>query len=119
MLDDLVDLCPDEAMAGKTLGTDLQKGKFTPLLLMVLEKLSVAAAKELLDQFDANAAEVVAAFNTHIQRFAIFEDMHQKLMQSFALAAQTVSSQATFPAAEHLLKLLELVRLQLGRLQKY
>ena len=118
MLDDLVDLCSDEATAGKTLGTDLQKGKFTLPLLMVLEKLSVAAAKELLDQFDANAAEVVAAFNTHIQRFAIIEAMHQEIDAELALAAQTVSSQATFPAAAHLLKLLELVRLQLGRLQK-
>lgn len=118
MLDDLVDLCSDEATAGKTLGTDLQKGKFTLPLLMVLEKLSDSAAKELLDQFGADAKEVTGTFNTHIQRFAIFDAMHKEINGELALAAEVMSSQATFPAAVHLLKLLELVRLQLKRLRK-
>ena len=39
IFDDLVDLYADESMIGKTLGTDLDKGKFTLPLLLLLEKL--------------------------------------------------------------------------------
>lgn len=116
MLDDLVDLCSDEATAGKTLGTDLQKGKFTLPLLMVLEKLSASAAKELLDQFDADASAVTETFNAYMQDFAIFDAMHQEIESELAAAGQSVASQTSFPAASALLKLTQLVRLQLGRL---
>ena len=118
MLDDLVDLCADEATAGKTLGTDLQKGKFTLPLLMVLEKLSASAAKELLDQFDAGSGEVTRIFKAHIQQFAIFGAMHQEIEAELAAASQSITSQLTFPAASFLLKLPKLVRLQLARIQK-
>ena len=118
MLDDLVDLCADEASAGKTLGTDLQKGKCTLPLLMVLENLSDSAAKQLLEQFNVDAAAVVAEFNTHIQRYGIFAAMHQEVEAELAAAAKSLAIPATLPARASLLKISQLVRLQLGRIQQ-
>lgn len=44
--DDLVDLVGDEAHAGKTLGTDLAKGKFTLPVLLLLQRTDGAASQE-------------------------------------------------------------------------
>jgi octaprenyl-diphosphate synthase len=117
MLDDLVDLCADEASAGKTLGTDLQKGKFTLPLLMVIEKLSDVAAKQLLEQFNVDAAAVVAQFNTHIEHYGIFAAMHQEIEAELVAAAQSLATPSTLQSSTGLLKLSQLVRLQLGRIQ--
>ena len=42
LFDDLVDLYAEEEMIGKTLGTDLEKGKFTLPLFFLLERLPEA-----------------------------------------------------------------------------
>ena len=118
MLDDLSDLCADEATAGKTLGTDLQKGKFTLPLLMVLEKLSVSAASDLLAQYEEDASEVVDTFNAHIQHLGIIEAMHTEIEAELAVAGECLSGHTIPSAATRLLKLTQLVRLQLGRIQK-
>lgn len=48
--DDCLDLAGDEAQAGKTLGTDLQKGKLTLPILHLLELAGDNGARESLDQ---------------------------------------------------------------------
>ncbi len=48
--DDCLDLAGDEAKAGKTLGTDLQKGKLTLPILHLLQSAGANGARESLDQ---------------------------------------------------------------------
>ncbi|MBV9657821.1 MAG: polyprenyl synthetase family protein [Verrucomicrobia bacterium] len=48
--DDCLDLAGDEAHAGKTLGTDLQKGKLTLPMLFLLQTASENGARERINQ---------------------------------------------------------------------
>ncbi len=60
--DDCVDLVGSEASAGKTLGTDLRKGKFTLPVLVMLQQAgngSPGRARELLLEEDADPLELV------------------------------------------------------------
>lgn len=58
--DDILDLAGDEAETGKTLGTDLRKGKFTlPVLLLLQSGKDSATIRELLIKEDKVDAELL------------------------------------------------------------
>ena len=71
IFDDLVDLYADESMIGKTLGTDVEKGKFTLPLLLLLEKLPEAERDSLLDRFRQGDRSVAADFTRRLHDFPI------------------------------------------------
>lgn len=59
--DDILDLAGSEEETGKTLGTDLQKGKFTlPVLLMLQSGKDVSVLRDILLNGDESSAEVLA-----------------------------------------------------------
>jgi octaprenyl-diphosphate synthase len=58
--DDILDLAGNEDESGKTLGTDLQKGKFTlPVLLMLQSGKDVGELREILLNEDSERAEAL------------------------------------------------------------
>jgi octaprenyl-diphosphate synthase len=60
--DDILDLAGSEEETGKTLGTDLRKGKFTlPVLLMLQSGKDVATIRDLLLKEDKVDAELLVA----------------------------------------------------------
>lgn len=63
--DDCVDLVGSEELAGKTLGTDLQKGKFTLPILVLLQQTRQGAERGvsdlLLNQENQNSAETLVS----------------------------------------------------------
>ena len=60
--DDILDLAGNEEETGKTLGTDLQKGKFTlPVLLMLQSGKDVNALRDMLLQDGPTAPSALAA----------------------------------------------------------
>jgi len=62
--DDLLDLAGSEEEAGKTLGTDLRKGKFTlPVLLLLQSGRSPGLSEILLNEDGIDFAELRAAIN--------------------------------------------------------
>ena len=73
IFDDLVDLYADESMIGKTLGTDLEKGKFTLPLLLLLEQMPVEEREAMLIRFKAKDKNIAADFNERLHAFPIFD----------------------------------------------
>lgn len=117
IFDDLVDLYANETMIGKTLGTDLQKGKFTLPLLLLLEKLPADERDRLLARFKAGDPSVVADFSTRLHDFPVFSEVVTTFEDELAAATAALAPFADLPPVPALQKIAELVRAQLKRIQ--
>ena len=116
IFDDLVDLYADESMIGKTLGTDLDKGKFTLPLLLLLEKLPLEARAALLARFKAGDKTVAADFTARLREFPIFEEVVASFEGELAKATDAVAPLEALPPVAAMQKIAGLVRAQLGRI---
>lgn len=116
IFDDLVDLYAEESMIGKTLGTDLEKGKFTLPLLLLLEKVEPAERDELLAPFKAGDAAVVEDFTRRLHDFPIFEEVVAVFESELSKATDAVAAFGDLPPVEAMQKIASLVRAQLGRI---
>lgn len=116
IFDDLVDLYADESMIGKTLGTDLDKGKFTLPLLLLLEKLPLEARASLLARFKAGDKTVAADFTARLREFPIFEEVVASFEGELAKATDAVAPFEALPPVAAMQKIAGLVRAQLGRI---
>lgn len=116
IFDDLVDLYADESMIGKTLGTDLEKGKFTLPLLLLLEKLPKEERDSLMARFKAGDKTVAADFTKRLHDFPIFDKVVATFEEELAKATEAVAPFRELPPVESLQKIAQLVRAQLGRI---
>jgi octaprenyl-diphosphate synthase len=116
IFDDLVDLYADESMIGKTLGTDLEKGKFTLPLLILLEKLPEQERDSLMARFKAGDKSVAADFTKRLHDFPIFEEVAATFEGELNKAQAVLAPYGDLAPVEHLSKLIDLVRAQLGRI---
>jgi octaprenyl-diphosphate synthase len=117
IFDDLVDLYAAESMIGKTLGTDLNKGKFTLPLLLMLEKLSEVERNDLIERFKSGDKTVLSKFMERLHEFPVFEEVVDVFEVELAKATAAIAPFAKLPPFEHLQKIVELVRIQLGRIE--
>jgi octaprenyl-diphosphate synthase len=116
IFDDLVDLYAEESMIGKTLGTDLQKGKFTLPLLLLLEKLEPAERDDLLARFKAGDDDVMADFTNRLGDFPIFEEVVDAFEAELTKATDAVAPFSELAPVPSMQKIADLVRAQLGRI---
>jgi octaprenyl-diphosphate synthase len=116
IFDDLVDLYADESMIGKTLGTDLEKGKFTLPLLILLEKLPVEERDALMARFKAGDTSVAADFTARLHDYPIFDEVVETFETELKKASDAVAEFAHLPPVGAMFKIVELVRAQLGRI---
>ena len=117
IFDDLVDLYADESMIGKTLGTDLDKGKFTLPLLLLLEKLPADEREQLLARFKAGDKTVAAEFTKRLHDFPIFDEVVATFEDQLAQATAVVAPFEDLAPVAAMQKIAGLVRAQLGRIQ--
>jgi octaprenyl-diphosphate synthase len=117
IFDDLVDLYADESMIGKTLGTDLDKGKFTLPLLLLLEKLPEEERDRLMARFKAGDKTVSADFTKRLYDFPIFDEVVATFEAELSKATAAVAPFTDLPPVASLQQIAELVRAQLGRIQ--
>ena len=117
IFDDLVDLYADESMIGKTLGTDLDKGKFTLPLLLLLEKLPEQERDRLMARFKAGDQTVSADFTKRLHDFPIFEEVVATFEAELSKATDAVAPFSDLPPVASLQQIAELVRAQLGRIR--
>lgn len=117
IFDDLVDLYADESMIGKTLGTDLDKGKFTLSLLLLLEKLPADERESLLARFKEGDKTVAADFTKRLHDFPIFEEVVATFEEQLAKATDAVAPFDALPPVASMQKMAALVRTQLGRIE--
>ena len=118
IFDDLVDLYAVESMIGKTLGTDLNKGKFTLPLLLLLEKLPEGKRNRLLERFKAGDKTVLLEFTEQLHAFPIFEEVVDVFEAELTKAKAAITLFDAFPPFSHMQKIIQLVRAQLGRIER-
>ena len=116
IFDDLVDLYADESMIGKTLGTDLSKGKFTLPLMLLLEKLPIEERDSLIARFKVGDKTVAADFTARLHDFPIFDEVVAVFEVELAKATSAVAPFVDLPPVSAMQKIAELVRAQLGRI---
>lgn len=116
IFDDLVDLYADESMIGKTLGTDLSKGKFTLPLLLLLEKLPTEERDSLIARFKGGDKNVASDFTARLHDFPIFDEVVAVFEVELAKATSAVAPFVDLPPVPAMQKIAELVRAQLGRI---
>lgn len=117
IFDDLVDLYATESMIGKTLGTDLSKGKFTLPLLLLLEKLSEAERDGLIERFKSGDKTVLPEFLKRLHEFPVFEEVVDFFEAELTKAEVAITPFASLPPFANMQKFIELVRMQLGRIE--
>ncbi|MGB0257064.1 MAG: polyprenyl synthetase family protein [Coraliomargarita sp.] len=117
IFDDLVDLYADESMIGKTLGTDLDKGKFTLPLLLLLDKLPQDERDTLLARFKDGDKTVAADFTKRLYDFPIFDEVVAVFEDQLAQATAAVDPFEELAPVAAMQKIAQLVRAQLGRIQ--
>ena len=116
IFDDLVDLYADESMIGKTLGTDLEKGKFTLPLLLLLEKVSPKEQGDLIRRFKDEETGVVEDFSARLRDFPVFEEVVEAFETQLTLATDAVAPFNALPPVETMQQMAGLVRAQLARI---
>jgi octaprenyl-diphosphate synthase len=117
IFDDLVDLYADESMIGKTLGTDLDKGKFTLPLLLLLEKLPQDERDALMVRFKAGDKSVSADFTKRLHDFPIFDEVVATFEAELTKATDAVAPFEELAPVGAMQQIAGLVRAQLGRIQ--
>jgi len=112
--DDCLDLFGTEAIAGKSLGTDLAKGKLTWPLLLAWERANVADRAQLENFIQNWQPENLAAVNALLAKYETFEPSLQVIAQYLEQArrALRVLPESTGRAA--LFKLTEFLSQQTG-----
>ena len=116
IFDDLVDLYADESMIGKTLGTDLAKGKFTLPLLLLLEKLPAEERDSLIARFKDGDKTVAADFTMRLKDFPIFDEVVTVFEAELTKATSAVAPFVDLPPVFAMQKIADLVRAQLERI---
>jgi octaprenyl-diphosphate synthase len=84
--DDLLDLFGTEGVAGKSLGTDLAKGKLTLPLLVVLERASDTEAARLQELVNAWKPEHMEAVLALTKKFGASEECRRELREFLGTA---------------------------------
>lgn len=118
IFDDLADLYADESAIGKTLGTDLNKGKFTLPLLLLLEKLPHAERDSLMERFRAGDTTVAGDFTRRLHDFPIFTEVVESFETELANATEAIAPFSELPPVAGMQKIVQLVRAQLGLMQQ-
>ncbi len=114
IFDDLADLYADESAIGKTLGTDLRKGKFTLPLLLLLEKLPSADRDRLMLRFKAGDMTVVDDFTRRLHDFPIFAEVVEHFETELIKATEAIAPFGELPPFTGMHKIIRLVRAQLN-----
>jgi octaprenyl-diphosphate synthase len=103
--DDCLDLAGDERTTGKTLGTDLRKGKLTLPILMLLGTASAAERERLSDLILEGRTEEIGELLTNSSRGNALNasiDAGQRMIRAAQMSLDSV------PAGSHLESLIEL-----------
>ncbi len=91
IFDDVVDLFAKESKAGKTLGTDLAKGKFTLPLLVLLESMPIKERLQWIDSYQSGAKVAIGVLESQLDKYPILEKVEGSFNESILKAKQTLT----------------------------
>ena len=113
IFDDLVDLYADESVIGKTLGTDLKKGKYTLPVLILFEKLPDCECAEFLARLKIGDSSVVTEIRSRLEAYQIFDEVVACFEAELTKATDTLIPFADLPPVPLMQNIAQLVRSQL------
>lgn len=116
LFDDLVDLYGTESAIGKTLGTDLAKGKFTLPLLLLLDKLPRGERESLLASFRQGDPAISGFVESRLRDYPILEEVTDRIERELTYADAALADFASYAPIPHLRGLARFVRTQVEEL---
>ncbi len=111
IFDDLADITGKEATIGKTLGTDLQGGKFTLPILLLLEKLEVMQRQTLVEEMQSGRANT-AKWANPIREYGIPALVKNAFFDEIAKAESALLPYREFPPFKQLMSLSSFIKYQ-------
>jgi len=114
--DDLVDFLGDEKKAGKTLGTDLDSGKLTLPLMLLLERLPVAERNELTAALTNGLSPGLAASKQRMSDLGIADAIVAAIEEELVKALGALAPHAQLAPVPLMSALAELLRKQVAAL---
>lgn len=115
--DDLADFFGDEKNIGKTLGTDLASGKITLPLLTLLARLDPGKRDQLLDEIRGQRPHQLSEHLAQMQQLGVFSSVADAVHAELREASDRLAPFGGIPATPLLLRLCEVLRHQVARLQ--
>lgn len=115
IFDDLADLTGSEAQIGKTLGTDLESGKFTLPMLLLLERLPEQTRQDMLRELNAGNPELANWLNL-MEMHQISEAVESAFLNEVQQAESAIEPFSGQVTVEHLRGLCEFIRAQARQL---
>lgn len=108
IFDDVVDLFVSESKAGKTLGTDLEKGKFTLPLLVLLETLPKQKRMDWIQSYQSGDKHAISVLADYLKAYPILDSVKEAFDQSLAQTKKALEClDAEEPAREELALLVD------------
>jgi octaprenyl-diphosphate synthase len=115
MFDDVADMLGAEEKIGKTLGTDLESGKYTLPILLLLDALDAGASealkKRILEHQDGVQSEVMAL----IQEYSILPKVKMAFLEELDQGEAVITPYSDLQAYTPLKQLGEFIRQQIDR----
>ena len=116
--DDLVDFFGKEENAGKTLGTDLQNGKLTLPLLLLMDKLETGERLELDSDLRSASEEKIAARAADMIERGVFAEVVAAVFNEADAAEEALQRAPEAAPTLHLLQISERLRAQVRNLTR-
>jgi|TARA_B110000037_G_scaffold220312_1_gene287800 octaprenyl-diphosphate synthase len=113
--DDVTDLLDREDSAGKTLGTDLESGKFTLPILLLLERLP-EQEKEALQAELVSGDVTMDALIGQLEKYAVLPDVRQAFIDRLVASEKALKP---YEGSEKIVPLLGLLGFISGAIDKY
>jgi octaprenyl-diphosphate synthase len=114
--DDCIDLFGSEAEAGKSLGTDLAKGKLTWPVLLAWERANVADRKHLEQLIESWQPENFAQVNEMLVKYETFEPSLEVIVNYLSQARTALKILPENAGRDSLLEFTEFLSQQIGNL---
>lgn len=114
--DDVADLMGDESAIGKTLGTDLQNGKFTLPLLLLFREAGIRDTRGFVKGLAEDPKLAEPELFSLFQKFAILPKTIRYFDEQLEVGSSVLNQLPGTPAIEKLLAINSFIRQQMDRL---
>ncbi len=114
IFDDYADLFSTEDRMGKTLNTDLMKGKYTLPLILLFESMPEADVKKLVQELNDSENIPVNKLETLMENCQIKGKVMQHFNQQIEVGETALANFDSLPATQRLRELLAFVSAQIG-----
>lgn len=114
IFDDYADIFSTEDRMGKTLNTDILKGKYTLPLILLFEAMPEGEREKLVEELNNSENVPVNKLETLMQNYEIKGKVMQHFNQQIEVGETALSSFENLPATQRLRELLRFVSAQIG-----